>query len=299
MTERNLRSAEYTDKLRKLLGDERMKTVICLESTGSTNLYLKDLAAESGTFGEKKPVAAEGTVVIAGEQTKGRGRLGRSFESPKDKGIYLSCLLRPDISPDEAVKITARTAVCVCRAVQKACNVLPGIKWVNDLILSGRKFCGILAEMQIDANTGRISEIIIGIGVNVNEEKKDFSESIRNKATSLRLEIGKIQDRAVIASEIIKELDGIGDFSPKAEEGFLKAYREYCILKGREVYVRKTEDIPGDTVDTEDPSDGGKNRRATVLGINNDFSLMVRYDDGSVEDLNTGEVSIRGLNGYL
>ncbi|MCR5734608.1 MAG: biotin--[acetyl-CoA-carboxylase] ligase [Lachnospiraceae bacterium] len=290
MTEINTGQTEHIDMLKDFLGEERIKNIICLESTGSTNLFLKDLSKDSAT---------QGTVVIADEQTKGRGRLGRSFESPKDKGLYMSYLMKPKVSAENAVRITAWTAVAVCNAVKTVCKADPGIKWVNDLILSGKKFCGILCEMSLGEKKGQISDVIAGIGINVNGDINDLSEDIRYKATSLKAETGRAQDRIRLAAEIIKELDSMCLRSSGKTEDYLKAYKKYSIMQDKEVYVRKTEAIRGDNDLIRDPGKDDLLKHAHVIGINDDFSLLVRYDDGSTESLDSGEVSIRGMHGYI
>ncbi|MBR3232596.1 MAG: biotin--[Lachnospiraceae bacterium] len=129
------------------LGPERAKTVLVLPEIDSTNKYLKKLADEG---------APDGQVVIADCQTRGRGRMGREFYSPKNKGIYFSMLMRPDILPEQAFNVTPCAAVATARAIEKTAGVSPAIKWVNDLLLGGKKIVGILTEMTLEAETGRV-----------------------------------------------------------------------------------------------------------------------------------------------
>ena len=160
-------------ELYALLSTERMETVECIDSVDSTNKSLRELA-DSG--------ARDGTVLLANCQTAGRGRLGRAFVSPRDKGIYLSLLLRPRLAPRDTTALTAWTAVAARRAIKKVCGLDTGIKWVNDIVHNGRKLCGILTEMSVEGETGAINCIIVGIGINVNETAEDFPDELRDKA---------------------------------------------------------------------------------------------------------------------
>ena len=273
-------------ELQSYLGEKRMKKVVCLETTPSTNLYLHGVAYE----------AADRTVAVANEQTAGRGRLGRSFESPKDTGIYLSYLMKPKVAPQDATTITAWTAVAVCRAIEKACEISPEIKWVNDIVLDKKKVSGILTEMSLESETGRIQSIIIGIGINVNEETGDFPKELREKATSLRIFSGKGYGRARIAAALIEELDAMYDAWPQAAGEFLEEYQRRCKMTAKEVSV-----IPvAPATEAEIGKDAAHTpRHAVVLGINQDFSIQVKYEDGTMEALNSGEVSVRGMYGYV
>ena len=169
------------------------------ESLDSTNNYLKKLAAEG---------AAEGTVVIADEQTAGRGRMGRSFASVAGCGIYMSMLLRPaDCTPDCAQSLTAVCAVAVCRAIEKVCGRAPGIKWINDLYLRGKKICGILCESSV--KNGKVDYAVLGIGLNVTTRIEDFPEELRETAGSLLTQTGFTFERGKLIAAIIAELSSL------------------------------------------------------------------------------------------
>ena len=142
-------------------------------SLPSTNTALKAMAADG---------APEGTVLIAGEQTAGRGRMGRSFYSPPDSGLYLSLLLRPDMSAVEATRLTACAAVAVAETIEALSGREAQIKWVNDILVDGRKVCGILTEASVDCENGMMRHVIIGIGVNTHVPKTDFPEELRSIA---------------------------------------------------------------------------------------------------------------------
>ena len=252
------------------LPDERMDRVIVLDSIDSTNKYLRELAYEG---------ASDGQVVIANEQTSGRGRMGRSFFSPKDKGIYFSYLMKPDLAPGDAVTLTAWTAVSIIRAIESVSGFSPSVKWVNDLVHEGRKLAGILTEMTIESETGRVDSIIIGIGININNDESDFPDDIKNIATSISLESGNKISRSALAGAMTAELDKMNSDWPDHRSEYLEAYRSYDMTCGRDLTVIS----------------GGMRRPAHALMINDDFSLKVEYPDGTKEDLSSGEVSLTGI----
>lgn len=251
----------------------RLKSVVCLDSTDSTNTRLRALAAED---------AEHGTVVLASAQTAGRGRLGRSFASPGGMGIYLSYLFRPSGAPAEAVVLTAAAAVAAARAIYGVCGFYPDIKWVNDLLYDGGKICGILSEAALNGNTAEY--IIVGLGINVSESPEDFPSGLRTRAASLFTATGKYYSRAALAAQLIKELDKISSAGPRA---FLDEYRAHCITIGKEIRII----APG--------ADGSGGTPAAAIGINDDFSLRVRYEDGKTVDIGSGEASVRGKDGYI
>ncbi len=250
------------------LGSERMKRCAVLDKVDSTNRYLKEMASSG---------AQDGQVVMADEQTMGRGRMGRSFFSPRNKGLYFSYLIRPDMASYDAVSITAWTAVATVRAISRVSGLTPGIKWVNDLVSNGRKLCGILTEMSIESETGRIDSIIIGIGININNDASDFPEEIKDIATSVALEAGHEVNRAELAAALVEELDRMRSDWPLEKAAYLAAYRNADITCGRKVNV-----ISGDSITP-----------AEAVRINDDFSLKVEYCDGKTADLSSGEVSLK------
>ncbi len=261
-------------ELLALLPAGRTERIVHLETVDSTNNYLRMLAQEG---------APDGFIAVANEQTGGRGRLGRSFQSPKDKGIYLSMLMRPDSLPAEAVNITAWVAVAMCDAIETVSGVRPGIKWVNDLVMNGKKICGILTEMSVESENGHIQYVITGIGINVNGQENDFSEEIRHIATSLAMETGTEINRAQLACEMIKGLDRLRADWPEKKEAYLSAYRKDCITLGKEVRLLRN----------------GIEKTGAAEDIDNDFGLVVRFSDGRCESITSGEVSVRGLYGYV
>ena len=250
------------------------RSIVYLERIDSTNNYAKQAALHGGE---------DGLVVIANEQTGGRGRSGRSFQSPPDKGLYLTTLLRPKAAPAEVLSVTALAAVAVCNAVERTCGVRPGIKWTNDLILNGKKLTGILTEMGVEGESGALQYVVVGIGINANHERSDFSGEVAEIATSLRMELGRPVNRAALAAALIEELDALyaclgGDLSD-----YLEQYRTDCVTLGKQVRILGS----------------GAERTGEAVGIDDSFGLIVRREDGALETIRSGEVSVRGLYGYV
>ena len=257
-------------ELSAYLPPKRIESVQYRESVDSTNNALRELAFSG---------APDGQILIANEQTNGRGRRGRTFVSPKEKGIYLSVLFRPDSLPSDMTAITAWTAVAVNHAIESVCQIRPGIKWVNDLVINRKKVCGILTEMSVESESGHVQHVIIGIGLNVNEEVSDFPDDLTQIATSLAIETGKQVCRAKLTAQIIKELDRMCGLWPDAKQTYLDSYRTDNIVTGKEITVIQNK-IEKSGVATE---------------ITDDFALGVQYEDGTEEILSSGEVSIRGI----
>ncbi len=230
----------------------------------STSDVLKDLEG-----------AQEGTIVIARAQTAGRGRLGRSFHSAAGKGVYLSMLLRPKAAPEEVSSLTAWAAVAAARAVKELTGCTPGIKWVNDLILSGKKICGILTQSSFGSDGGRI---IVGVGLNVLHEEEDFPRELWEKAGSLLSVTGKSIALAHAEDCLIKHLLRLKEDFPSKKDEYLTFYREHCITIGKEVQLT-------------DLTTG------TAEDIDSDFSLLVRLPGGTLKTVRSGEASVRLATG--
>ena len=258
------------------LPDSRKGEVIVYDSVSSTNTVLKGLASEG---------AESGTVVIADHQSGGKGRRGRSFESPSGVGIYLSYLLKPESGFEKISDLTSWTAVAVADAIKNAYGLETQVKWVNDLLMNRKKICGILTEASVEGESGYIDTCIIGIGINVNEDS--FPAEISGIATSISIENGGQKFfRSKLASEIIKSMDALKDNWPDNSSYYLERYRELNITTGSKITA------------FSQMIENGNGRTGTALSINDDYSLKVEFDDGSVENLKSGEVSVRGLYGY-
>lgn len=248
----------------------------------STNTILKEQAAAG---------AREGTVVIANSQTGGKGRLGRTFYSPLNTGLYISVLLRPtDIPPQQALKITTMAAVAATRAIdavvtedeadrkssKKQNEDGPLIKWVNDIYLHGKKVVGILTEASVSMENGNLEYAVLGIGFNVYSPEGGFPEEIKNIAGAI---LGKHVPDAKnrIAAEFLGRF-----FEIYRAEDHLHYEKEY---KARSLVLGKDVDVI--------PTGGGETRRAKVLDITDDCNLLVEYPDGNTCILSSGEVSVR------
>ena len=240
----------------------------------STNNYLK---RESGNL-------PDGATAVADQQTGGRGRLGRSFASPEGKGIYYSVLLRPDLPPAEAVNLTAYVAVAVCNGIEETTGVRPQIKWTNDIVMNGRKVCGILTEMAIEGETAALQYIVTGIGVNVNQTAEDWPEELKAIAGSIAQAVGHPVRRGRLAACLLNALDRVYlDWLAGNHASYLEQYRKDCLTVGREVKLLRS----------------GGEEIATAIGIDDKFGLIVRHPDGREETVTSGEVSVRGLYGYV
>lgn len=262
-----------TKAIRAHLGDCPWRVYLFGE-VDSTNTMLKKLCRE-GT--------PAGTVLVADRQTGGRGRLGRSFQSPGGVGVYLSALLRPDCTPQELMHLTCAAAVAMCDAVEKAFGFRPGIKWTNDLVVGKRKLGGILTELVLDPKTCRVEGAVIGIGINCNQLESDFDESIRSIATSVRMITCHDADRNHLIAEMVKSLEAMDKRLLDSPEAMLEQYRKDCITLGQHVSI-----VRGDEV-----------RHADAIGIDAEGGLTVRYETGEIDTVTSGEVSVRGLYGYI
>ncbi len=261
------------------------KDIRYFKDIDSTNKYAKQIALEG---------CPNGTVVVAECQTEGRGRLGRYWSSAASKGIWLSVVLRPEVLPSDVQVITLAAAVAVVEAIKTATGIGTGIKWPNDIVLQGKKVCGILSE--ISAEVDRINFLVLGIGINVNQNCDDFEESLRDKATSLKIfarenGIRPVNAdgegsylRSVIVKEMLRNLERMyNDINAGNTEEIINAWRKYSVTLGREVKV----------------SYRNREYTGTALDITNDGKLLVKCSDGEMLELQSGEVSVRGIMGYV
>lgn len=233
----------------------------------STNSIAKNLA---------KNGASQGTVVIAEEQINGRGRLGRAFYSPPSTGVYMSLVLRPKLSLEHSLLITTSVAVAVARAIETVGNVKADIKWVNDIYVNGYKLCGILTEASIDFESGGLEYVIVGIGINVATQKKDFPEELQNIATSIFLdESNKMPIRSKLIAEVLNNISQ--SYERMTDKEYLDEYRERSFLLGQEILV-----IQGEKIET-----------ALAIEIDEQARLVVEFKDGTRKPLNSGEVSVK------
>ena len=267
--------ALYPDEIKELLDTKLIgREIIYMDSIDSTNSHAKRL-------GEKDFI--DGTVIIAEEQTTGRGRLGREWVSPKGKGIWMTILLKPDINPERASQITLISAMAVVKGIKKASDIDTLIKWPNDLVLNGQKLCGILTEL--GAEIDRINYLCVGIGINVNQDKKDFGNYELNTATSLKIVSGSVVDRKKLIGEVLKAFeDYYTKFLKDSSIDFMvEEYKKSSANIGKEVrLITKDGEI-----------------EATAEDISSNGHLIVRLKCGSLREISSGEVSVRGIYGYV
>lgn len=238
----------------------------------STNTRAKLLAQQG---------APHGTVVIAGQQTAGRGRMGRNFSSPPDLGLYFSVILRPDCPAEELMHLTCAAAVAACEAVEAVTGHHPGIKWINDLVSKNKKLGGILTELSLEA-TGLVNYAVIGIGINCNHAPEDFPAELQDIAISLKTVTGQQTQIAELAAALIVAMHKMNAQLLTHKASVMARYREHCVTLGRQVRVI-----------------GHESKNATALDVDADGGLFIRCEDGSTQTVSSGEVSVRGLLGYL
>lgn len=258
----------------RLEGHPWKEKIQVLDTVDSTNNFCKRLAAEG---------APAGTVVMADRQTGGRGRMGRSFFSPPGKGIYFSVILRPQAGPGGLLHLTCAFAAAMCQAVEAACGLRPKIKWTNDLILGNQKLAGLLTELAIEAESGQVQYAVLGIGVNCGERPEDFPAEVREKACSLEMVLGKPVDRNILAAEMVRAVTRLDETLLSDKSRWMGQYRLDCVTIGREIAVLR----------------GGEARKGYALDVDENGGLMVRYEDGTEETVASGEVSVRGMYGYI
>lgn len=249
----------------KILGNK----VYFFDEISSTNDYAKSLASSN---------EEEGAIVIADCQTNGKGRLDKKWESNKGEGLFMSILLRPSVHINNIVQITLLSGICICNGIKKATGLDASIKWPNDIVINGKKVCGILTELS--AQVENVSYIILGIGINVNN--KNFNDDLKDKATSIFLETNKETERANLLSYILNELEEkylkfkeIKDFTL-----FLPEYKSLCINLHKEARViYKNQEIIG-----------------TVIDISPSGEIVLKTDKG-VLNISSGFVSLRNIDG--
>ena len=262
------------EKIRDLLPTECpwRDTLYWYDTIDSTNTRAKEMAAAG---------AVQGTVLIAATQTGGRGRLGRTFQSPDGMGVYLSVILRPDCPPQELMHLTCAVAVAMCDAVEICADFRPGIKWTNDLVWGKLKLGGILTELQVSQKTGLVEYAVVGIGINCCQQRGDFPKEIADMAASVSMAAGRPVDPQALTACMITSLQKMAS-SITEKEAMLKQYRSDCVTLGKQIRILQ----------------GDLSQYATALDIDSDGALVVRMADGTLQAVSSGEVSIRGMYGY-
>lgn len=250
---------------------DRLKT-LCKENLafeyhsviGSTNTALKGIAHK----------CEEGCIMVAGEQTEGRGRRGRTFFSPGDSGIYMSILLKPRFSAEQASLLTALAALSVCRVLEQVLGIEPQIKWVNDIFYQDKKVCGILSEASYNVENAQLDYVVVGMGINVYPPKDSFPEELKSIAGVLRgTREYDLRNRVIAA---IAE-DFIAAYRALPQTDFIEDYKRRSMVLGKPIWVRREEEW----------------HRALALDIDRQAHLLVEYENKERELLHSGEVSIR------
>lgn len=255
-----------------IIGNRRNR-LICLDEVDSTILYANRLALEG---------CPDGTVVVAERQTAGMGRRGRSFLSDAGVGIYMSIVVQPHCDIRQLGLLTSLAGLAVCRAIDQQCGVESLIKWPNDIIIGGKKVCGILTRLISDAETTAVTHAIIGIGINVRQ--REFPGELSEKAISLWQATGAEHNRACLAGAVISHLNCLfydgGLESPPTE--VMEELRQRSCTIGREVLVISP----------------AQSRKGVAVGLEQNGELLVRFGE-QIESINAGEVQVRGVLGYL
>lgn len=256
----------------KALGYDMVKWY---DTIDSTNLEAKRMADS-----ELEP--HESGVFVSDEQTLGRGRRGRKWESVKGEGAYTSILIRPDIPPASAAMLTLLAGYAVCKTLSETYGLDARIKWPNDIVVNGRKISGILTEMSSEIRS--LHYVVVGVGINVNQ--KDFGDELNAIATSLELELGRddINKHELIVDWVKRFSELLPQFVEDKSLDSIKAdYEALCVNVNQRVLVKE----PKATY------------QGTGLGISPEGDLLVKMDDGEVKAIMSGEVSVRGVYGYV
>ncbi len=250
---------------------EMINKVVFFEETDSTNIRAKILGEEG---------CESGTLVVADYQSSGRGRRGKEFESPKGESIYMTILLRPDLSPTKASMLTILTAMAVTKGIEESCGLKADIKWPNDIVYDNKKLCGILVEMSTERDF--INYVVVGVGINVNNSI--VSDALKDVATSIKMSTSKEQKRSVIMLNVINTFEKYyNEFMRVGDLSFVKdEYNKSLIHYDKSIVIIQ----------------GKEKFEAISKGIDDDGELIIEKD-GKTSKVISGEVSVRGVYGYV
>lgn len=246
--------------------------VVYFEEIDSTNNYAKKIAHEG---------CPHGTIVVAEKQTSGRGRVGREWKSSNSEGLWFSLVLRPDLEPENVQIVTLAASIAVIEGISDLQGIVCGIKWPNDIILDNCKLGGILTELS--AEPGHVNFVVVGIGININQDANAFDEEIRHKATSLRIHTGAYIPRVKVLGSILTRFEEIYKIMLQGNtQEIINRWSKYSVTLGKEVRLSiKEEEYIG-----------------TAQNIAFDGKLVVKCNDGIVREISAGEIQVRGLLGY-
>lgn len=282
ITNKGYRIMKYPDIVTKSEIESRLEThfagrkVIYFDEIDSTNTCAKQIAEEQET---------DGVLIVAEQQLHGKGRRGREWSSPKGTGIWMSLIVKPNIKPQNASMLTLVTALAVTKSIKKLYHLDAFIKWPNDIVINGKKLCGILTEMS--AQLDYINHIVIGIGINANT--KEFMTDLKEIATSISIEYKKNIARAELIADILKEFEYYYSIFLEDENmnQLCEDYNKVLINRNKEVIISERND----------------SYTALALGINSFGELLVLVDKGTenecMKEIRSGEVSVRGMYGYV
>lgn len=269
-----------SDSIEKRMETKHLgKKVVCFDEVDSTNIIAKQLGRQPDTHG---------VLVIAEQQNAGRGRLGRSWSSPKGSGIWMTVVLKPQIHPGQAAMLTIVAALAVNKGIRQVTGVDSLIKWPNDIVVNGKKVCGILTEM--NTTNEKLECVVIGVGINANRES--FAEGLSDTATSLQLECGHKVDRVELIVDIMKHMEHYYEVFMKTKtlKDLVQEYNQALVNLNRQVRILE----PGEEYD------------GIALGIDGTGALLVKIEEiendrvnNTVKAIVAGEVSVRGIYGYV
>jgi len=268
------------------------KPLIAVRSVSSTN----DLARQEAEKG-----ASEGTVVVAEEQTLGRGRLSRGWHSPRGLGIWMSIVLRPKVSPEIAPVLTFCVSLAVAKALRALYPTEVSLKWPNDVLVKGKKLCGILTEMK--ATRGSVEFVICGVGINVNQAAEDFPPELRESATSLFVVTGVKADRTELFSEVVEQMETVYDrFSREGSAACINEWRSMCPFFGKRVRITERVDRGGEkgagapedygTRTEPDETKPGEATEGIFFDIEDNGALVLRLDSGIHRTFVAGDIEL-------
>lgn len=257
-----------------MLSLEKIKNSLCDELKDIDVNIFDEVTSTNTLLKEQGKNKNEWCVFVASSQTGGKGRLGRSFYSPKDTGVYLSVLLKPDLKIEKAILVTTAAAVAVTRALEILGVENSQIKWVNDIYVNDKKVCGILCESVINAETKKLEFAVLGVGINLVKPQNDFPEDIKNIAGAV-FETTTENLKEQFVAEFINEFYKI--YKDLDTTSFMDEYREKCFCLSKEVIVISE----------------NQERKAKAISIDENARLEVEFANGKREFLGSGEISIK------
>lgn len=249
------------------------REIIHFDEIDSTNNYAKKIANDG---------CSHGTIIVSEKQTMGRGRVGREWKSYNNEGLWFTIVLRPDLEPENVQIVTLAASVAVVEGILETQGIVCGIKWPNDIILDDCKLGGILTELS--AEPGHVNYVVVGIGININQDSNTFEDEIKNRATSLKIHTGKHVSRVRVLESILTRFEDIYRIvlQGNAKE-IIDKWSRYSVTLGKEVKIRfKNIEYNG-----------------LAQSVASDGKLIVKCNDGVIREISAGEIQIRGLLGYI